>query len=385
MIEAARRASLPVWVLLPLRLFLGVTFVYAGLQKLTDPQYFRPSARGYIGKQIAAFAVGSPLHNVLIHAVVPHAQFFGALIAYGELAIGLGTLLGLLLRPAAFFGALLSLLFFLSASWRVYPYFYGSDIVFLFGWMTLILAGPTAGGWPALDALLAAKLFERVPPARHDTLAGVLAFVLGVSPRASMVERVDESAAPTPVSAARGRAAGHVQPARGARGMSYAQARARSRRDFMRGALAGAAGMLAVVFGVSLFHRGDDRAPANTIAPPASGGTPTSGAASGPDVIAQVSQVPENSAATFTIPSNSDPGVVVHLSSGQFVAFDATCTHAGCPVQYDPQSHFLLCPCHGAAFDPANNAAVVQGPTDTPLTPVNIQVNTSTGAITVAS
>ena len=49
------------WVLLPLRLFLGVTFVYAGIQKLTDPQFFQPNAAGYIGHQIAGFATQSLL------------------------------------------------------------------------------------------------------------------------------------------------------------------------------------------------------------------------------------------------------------------------------------------------------------------------------------
>ncbi|TMD51475.1 MAG: hypothetical protein E6I93_10835, partial [Chloroflexi bacterium] len=58
---------------------------------------------------------------------VPHATFFGALVALGELAIGIGALVGFLLRPASFFGMLLSLMFFLSASWNVYPYFYGAD------------------------------------------------------------------------------------------------------------------------------------------------------------------------------------------------------------------------------------------------------------------
>src|SRR5712692_5140651 len=82
----ARR--LPVWVLLPMRLFLGVTFVYAGIQKLTDPQYFRPSAAGYVGKQIMGFANKSPIHGFLVNIVLPHATFFGALVAYGELAIG---------------------------------------------------------------------------------------------------------------------------------------------------------------------------------------------------------------------------------------------------------------------------------------------------------
>src|SRR5438067_8789727 len=96
-------------VLLPLRLFLGITFLYAGIQKLTDPQFFNPSATGFIGKQIMAFAHGSPIHNVLLHVALPHAVFFGLLVACGEIAIGIGTLLGFLFRPAAFFGILLSL------------------------------------------------------------------------------------------------------------------------------------------------------------------------------------------------------------------------------------------------------------------------------------
>src|SRR5215469_58326 len=102
----ARRA-VPAWIVLPLRLFLGATFVYAGIQKLTDPQYFRASAPGYIGKQITGFAAGSPIGGFLHHVIVPHALLFGGLIAWGELAIGLGVLVGLLVRPAAFFGALL--------------------------------------------------------------------------------------------------------------------------------------------------------------------------------------------------------------------------------------------------------------------------------------
>src|SRR5215469_632042 len=110
------------WALVPLRLFLGVTFVYAGLQKLTDPQYFNPAARGYIGRQIAAVAAGSPLHGFLANVAAPHALLFGALVAYGELAIGLGVLLGLLLRVASLFGLLINLVFFLSADWHVFPY-----------------------------------------------------------------------------------------------------------------------------------------------------------------------------------------------------------------------------------------------------------------------
>src|SRR5215472_15279596 len=68
-------------ILLPLRLFLGVTFLYAGIQKLTDPQFFNPRATGFIGKQLIAFAHGTPLHNILLHVALPHAVLFGAVIA----------------------------------------------------------------------------------------------------------------------------------------------------------------------------------------------------------------------------------------------------------------------------------------------------------------
>src|SRR5579883_3351970 len=104
------------WMLLPMRLFLALTFVYAGVQKLTDPQFFHKATPGYIGNQLIGFAQGSPLHFFLIKVALPHAVLVGWTVALGELAIGLGTLVGLLFRPAAFFGLLLSLLFFLTAS-----------------------------------------------------------------------------------------------------------------------------------------------------------------------------------------------------------------------------------------------------------------------------
>src|SRR6266478_1473527 len=173
--------------LLPLRLFLGITFIYAGLQKLTDPQYFNRSATGFIGKQIIGFAAGSPIHALLINIVLPHAVFFGALVAFGELAIGIGALLGLLLRPASFFGLLLNILFFLSASWRVFPYFYGADIVFVFCWITMLIAGPELCWLPALDTWLVARLLENASPASRPRLARACYFLLGVKENSNLI------------------------------------------------------------------------------------------------------------------------------------------------------------------------------------------------------
>src|SRR5258707_7088081 len=175
-----RTPSWSKWIIVPLRLFLGVTFVYAGVQKLTDPQYFNPAARGYIGRQIAAFALGSPLRGLLVNVAVPHALLFGGLVAYGELAIGLGVLLGLFLRVASLCGLLINLVFFLSADWHVFPYFYGSDIVFLFCWLTLLLAGPANQVLPALDIWLVQCLVERAEPERQARRAAICAWVFGV-------------------------------------------------------------------------------------------------------------------------------------------------------------------------------------------------------------
>src|ERR1700693_12802 len=184
-------------VLLPLRLFLGITFIYAGVQKLTDPQFFNPSAIGFIGKQIMAFAHGSPIHNFLLQVALPHATLFGGLVALGEIAIGIGTLLGFLFRPAAFFGMLLSLMFFLSASWHVYPYFYGADIVFFFAWTPLLLAGPLGSGLPSVDALLVRRILMDMPPVWRGRLGPVFNFVLGVGESIKSSKNVEIEQMPT--------------------------------------------------------------------------------------------------------------------------------------------------------------------------------------------
>jgi thiosulfate dehydrogenase (quinone) large subunit len=412
-------------VLLPLRLFLGITFVYAGVQKLTDPQFFNPSATGFIGKQIMAFAHGSPIHNLLLHMALPHAMLFGGLVALGEIAIGIGTLLGFLFRPAAFFGMLLSLMFFLSASWHVYPYFYGSDIVFFFAWTPLLLAGPLGSGLPSVDALLVRRILMDMPPVWRGRLGPVFNFLSGVG---DVVEKESiplEEIPTQTVSKTSGHATPynskvsgypqgvpqHIMSGQGRpgtnNGNSYQQRQVNSRgrnatirrsqenrRNFLWGLAAGGLGMLGItVAGRAILSHpfgGDDNAPVFTQNPATVSGTqstPGSGTAttttSGSTEIAQVSAVQPNSSVTFTIPSNGDPGVLIRLNNGKFVAFDATCTHAGCPVQYDTSSQHLLCPCHGAEFDPANAAAVVQGPTNTPLTSVPISVNNATGAITL--
>ena len=149
--------TLAEWALLPLRAFLRFTFCFAGLQKLANPAFFEASNPASIQAQMAGAARRSPIH-ALISPLAHHAALIGAVIAVGEVAVGVGALLGLLTRIAAVGGLLLSFNLFLAVSFHTSPYYTGSDIVFVFAWMPLIIAG---GGLLSLDALIANVIAAR--------------------------------------------------------------------------------------------------------------------------------------------------------------------------------------------------------------------------------
>jgi thiosulfate dehydrogenase [quinone] large subunit len=359
------------WLVVPLRLFLGVTFLYAGWQKLTDPQFFNPSTNGYIGKQIMAMAAGSPLKYFLLHIAAPHAMLFGILTAYGELAIGLGVLVGCLLRPASIFGFLINLLFFLTATWRVFPFFYGSDIVFMACWVTLFIAGPTNQALPAIDSWLVLWLIKHTRPDQQQRTAVICTWLFGVNVAISDADadttqplhRTDKQRSTSRY-----------------REWQLEQARQQARRNFIWGLVTGGAAIGALAWLAETLHWVPGSSANAATSTPAASATGTSGS-----VIAQISNVPTNSSLNFTLSSNSDPGLLIHLSNGNFVAYDAVCTHAGCTVDYDANSGNIVCPCHGATFDPANAAAVVHGPALIPLTSVPITVDHNAGTISLGS
>jgi len=93
-------------------------------------------------------------------------------------------------------------------------------------------------------------------------------------------------------------------------------------------------------------------------------------AQSGGAAIAQASEVAPGSA--FKFKDGGRDAVLVHLESGDFVAYSAVCTHQACTVAY--QKGQLACPCHGSVFDPANGAEVVNGPAQRPLEEIPVKV-----------
>jgi Rieske Fe-S protein len=90
---------------------------------------------------------------------------------------------------------------------------------------------------------------------------------------------------------------------------------------------------------------------------------------------------PTNSSNNFTNPADGQGSLLLHLSNGNFVACERACTHAGVPVNYDPGSGQLVCPAHGAIFDPLHGFSHVSGPGKGPLATVSIRVNAD-GTIT---
>ncbi|MFD4262323.1 DoxX family protein [Streptomyces sp. NPDC058534] len=138
------------YALLPLRIFLGVTFIYAGLDKLTDSAFMKDSGAGSVGDMMRTVRDSSAI-PALVDMALKSPSGFGYAIALGELAVGIGTLLGLLTRLAALGGALISLSLWLTVSWASDPYYYGNDLPYMFCWVPLVLAG--APYW-SLDAVI---------------------------------------------------------------------------------------------------------------------------------------------------------------------------------------------------------------------------------------
>lgn len=319
--SAARVPSSGV-VLLPLRLFLGGTFVFAGLQKLADPVFF---AGADVARSMAfdtARARDSSPVGFLLGPVEQFSTAFAWATALAEVLIGVAVLLGVATRLAALAGLLLSLGLFLTVSFSTWPYYYGSDIVFTFAWTPLVLAGAGVGVWSWDER-------RRAVSAPADPPSGV--------PAAAVPER----------------------------------------RAFLAGALTvlgltAAASVVTTALGRALGRNAD--AAAGGPAGPDPTGAPVTAAPGGGTAVLALADLPVGGVADFTDPATGAAAFAVRPADGTVLAYARACPHQGCPVELPPAADDTIeCRCHNSAFDPADGA-VLAGPATRPLQRIPVAV-----------
>ena len=114
-----------------LRIVVGAWFLKAVWTKLTVEfawgvlPYLAVSPRflGFQPKRVAEFANGNPVDwykQFLEGTVLPHAQLFAHLQAYGEAVVGLALLLGFCVGLTALIGLFLSLNYGLATQWMTF-------------------------------------------------------------------------------------------------------------------------------------------------------------------------------------------------------------------------------------------------------------------------
>ncbi|UPW02088.1 DoxX family protein [Halorussus gelatinilyticus] len=163
--------SLSAWFVLSLRLMMGYAFAYSGFTKLTAAEPF--AAGGYLAN--VAATNGNPLADLFawMGSTPWFVEFANVAVPWGELFIGLGLLVGALTRLAAFFGALMMLMFYFG-NWDVAHGVINGDFAYMLVFLSVAAFG--AGRILGLDAIIeqydlgGETLVERYP---------VLAYLLG--------------------------------------------------------------------------------------------------------------------------------------------------------------------------------------------------------------
>jgi thiosulfate dehydrogenase [quinone] large subunit len=159
------------WIWFLLRLYVGYEWIEAGLHKATDPNWVTTGValKGFWAKAVVVTDGKGPItydwfRDFLNSLLAANAYtWFGKLIAYGEVLIGIGLIVGGLVAVAAFFGAFMNLNFMLAGSASTNP------VLFLLA-ILLIAAWKTAGYW-GVDRVI--NTYVGTPWAKGKLFGGV--------------------------------------------------------------------------------------------------------------------------------------------------------------------------------------------------------------------
>lgn len=138
-----------IWLII--RIYVGYVWLAAGIKKVTSPAWTGENAgaavTGFIKGALAKAEEGGDVTgwyaSFLEAAVLPNAKLFSYMVAYGEVLVGLGLIVGLFTGIAAFFGGFMNVAFLFAGTLSTNP------ILFILAtW--LVLAWKNAG-WYGLD------------------------------------------------------------------------------------------------------------------------------------------------------------------------------------------------------------------------------------------
>ena len=97
------------------------------------------------------------------------------------------------------------------------------------------------------------------------------------------------------------------------------------------------------------------------------------GGGSGGGTLARVQRGSVRDGEWFSMTADNGVPLLVTLRGGEYQAFDATCTHMGCPVRPDEKTGGFFCPCHAGVFDAEGNAT--SGPPEDPLQRLHVALD----------
>ena len=165
-----------------LRIVVGGWFLKAVWTKLTLQfawgvvPYLAVSPRfiGFQPKRVAEFANGNPVDwykQFLESTVLPHAQLFANLQAYGEVAVGIALLLGFCIGLTALVGLFLALNYGLATQWMSFGQ-QGFHVLLVTS--MIIFLGARAGRVWGLDGLI----LRMVSPNSRSWLRVIMVFTV---------------------------------------------------------------------------------------------------------------------------------------------------------------------------------------------------------------
>jgi thiosulfate dehydrogenase [quinone] large subunit len=147
----ASAGSAALWFVL--RMNVGAEWFAAGWEKINSPAWGASGTAlsGFVNNALAKTSGANPAvqdwyARFLRDFVLPNAGFFSFLVTWGELAVGLGVLLGVLTGIAAGFGVLMNLNYLLAGTVSVNPILGMFGLFLCFSWRVC--------GWIGVDRWL---------------------------------------------------------------------------------------------------------------------------------------------------------------------------------------------------------------------------------------